>query len=369
MFLLGPIFPAGGCQVTSSFVRKIAAMPLAFSFALLSALSPALACTRVVYLGDDDIVITARSLDWAEDMRSNLWVFPRGIKRDGNAGANSMSWTSKYGSLITSGYDIGTADGINEKGLSANALYLAESDYGKPQDGKKNLSISTWTQYVLDNYATTQEVVDGLSKEEFVVICPVLPNGVPASLHLAVTDRSGDSAVFEYVKGKLVVHHGRDFRVMTNSPTFDQQQALNTYWRKVGGDIFLPGTTKAADRFARASYYIDSCKKTADNKLALAEIFGMIRAVSVPLGIAAPPNEPNIAPTRWRIVADQKKGVYYFDSASQPSIFWVDLAKLDLKDGAAVKKLDLQNGKTLAGEVSAQFEKAEPFVFLSGAGK
>lgn len=350
-------------------LNKVLSASLALGLLSFSALSSAQACTRLVYLGDEKIVITARSLDWAEDMRSNLWVFPRGMKRDGNAGANSVAWTSKYGSVITSGYDVGTADGINEKGLTANALYLAESDYGQPQSGKKNISIACWVQYVLDNFSSTEEVVSALSKDELVVICPTLPNGVPASLHLAVTDVDGDSAVFEYVKGNLVVHHGRDYRVMTNSPTFDQQLALDAYWRKIGGEVFLPGTTKAADRFARASYYIDSCKKTGDNSLALAEVFGMIRAVSVPLGIAAPPGEPNIAPTRWRVVADQKKRVYYFDSASQPSVFWVNLDNLDLSAGAPVRKLDLQIGKTLAGEVSAQFEKAEPFVYLSGERK
>lgn len=35
-----------------------------------------------------------------------LWVFPRGMRRSGEAGPNSIAWTSKYGSVIASGYDI-----------------------------------------------------------------------------------------------------------------------------------------------------------------------------------------------------------------------------------------------------------------------
>jgi penicillin V acylase-like amidase (Ntn superfamily) len=120
--------------------------------ASLGALHPLEACTRAVYLGSDGLVITGRSMDWAEDMRSNLWVFPRGMERDGATGRNSPTWTSKYGSLIVAGYDLGTADGMNEKGLVANLLYLADSDYGKP-DGKPSLSISVWAQYALDNFA------------------------------------------------------------------------------------------------------------------------------------------------------------------------------------------------------------------------
>ena len=100
------------------------------------------ACTRVVYQGKDNTVLTARSMDWKEDTRSNLWIFPRGMKRNGEIGKNPLEWTSKYGSVVASAYDICSTDGMNEKGLVANLLWLAESEY--PQwDGKKpGLSIT-----------------------------------------------------------------------------------------------------------------------------------------------------------------------------------------------------------------------------------
>src|SRR5262245_53558580 len=83
-------------------------------------------CTRAVYLGSEDTLITCRSMDWPADMCSNLSVLPRGMARDGAAGPMSMRWTSKHGSLVVSGYDVGTADGMNEEGLVGNGLYLAE---------------------------------------------------------------------------------------------------------------------------------------------------------------------------------------------------------------------------------------------------
>lgn len=82
------------------------------------------ACTRLVYLGDDQRVITARSMDWKTDVATNLWVFPKGMQRNGEVGPTSVKWTSKYGSLIASGYDISTTDGVNEAGLAANVLWL-----------------------------------------------------------------------------------------------------------------------------------------------------------------------------------------------------------------------------------------------------
>jgi len=111
-------------------------------------------CTRTLYVGADNTVITGRNMDWSEDLASNLWVFPAGIRRDGAAGPTSIQWTSKYGSVVVSGYEAGSADGLNEKGLAANLLYLVESDYGKPVEGRPCLSIAAWPQYVLDNYAT-----------------------------------------------------------------------------------------------------------------------------------------------------------------------------------------------------------------------
>jgi penicillin V acylase-like amidase (Ntn superfamily) len=136
------------------------------------------------------------------------------------------SWESKYGSLILSGYDIGTSDGMNESGLVVNMLALVESDYGKPSEGTKVISLSTWAQYILDNHATVSEAVADLKKEYFRVQTVVLPTGRPANMHLAISDPTGDSAVFEYVNGKLVIHHGKQYKVMTNSPTYDK----SGYW-------------------------------------------------------------------------------------------------------------------------------------------
>ena len=45
-------------------------------------------------------------MDWKVDTGSNLWAFPRGLVRDGAAGDRSITWTSRYGSVITSAYDI-----------------------------------------------------------------------------------------------------------------------------------------------------------------------------------------------------------------------------------------------------------------------
>ncbi|HWV69731.1 linear amide C-N hydrolase, partial [Chitinophaga sp.] len=223
---------------------------------LLAGIHPVYSCTRVVYKGLNGTILTARSMDWKDDILTNLWIFPRGMERNGEVGPNSVKWKSKYGSVVASGYDISTTDGMNEKGLVANLLWLVESQY-EQWDGKKpGLSIAAWTQYVLDNFATVDEVVKALEQEPFTVVTDKVPGQSRlATLHLSVSDASGDNAIFEYINGKLVVHHDAAYTVMTNSPIFDKQLALNEYWKEIGGTVMLPGTNRAADRFVRASFY------------------------------------------------------------------------------------------------------------------
>jgi choloylglycine hydrolase len=53
-------------------------------------------------------------------------------------------------------YELATVDSINEKGRVASVRYFAKSNYGS-NEGRPTLSISTWGQYVLDNFARVPE--------------------------------------------------------------------------------------------------------------------------------------------------------------------------------------------------------------------
>ncbi len=335
-----------------------------------------LACTRILYVGEKDMVATGRNMDWKEDMKSDLWIFPRGIARNGLAGPDSINWESRYGSVITSGYGAGSTDGMNEKGLVANLLFLVETDYGKPRQNEKVLALSLWLQYFLDNYATVAEAVEAQQKNPLqLVYSKIIPNGSQPRLHLSISDSTGDSAIFEYIDGKLNIYHSREYKVLTNSPVFNQQLAIDHYWKEVGGLVFLPGTIRSSDRFARASFYVDAIPKKPDphyigaipgksyDYQAIAQVMSITRAVSVPLGISIP-DKPNLSSTIWRTIADQKNRIYYFDSATRPNVIWVAFDKLDFRKGTPVKKLDLQNNHIYSGEVSTYFKESKPLMFL-----
>jgi choloylglycine hydrolase len=332
----------------------------------LLAMQQALACTRVLWVSPDGQVIVGRTQDWTEKAGHAFSVFPRGIERRGAVAQTPHTWTSKYGSVVATGYDISTTDGVNEKGLMANLLWLVESEYPNVKTSKKpTLGISLWAQYVLDNYATVNEAIQALEKEPFTVVTDQVPGEKRlATLHLSISDATGDSAIIEYIGGKQVIHHSRQYQVMTNSPIFDQQLALNAYWKQIGGTTMLPGTNRAADRFARASFYINAIPKNANYKHSLASVFGVIRNASVPFGLNTE-EEPNISSTRWRTVVDHKRGLYFFESAVSPNVFWVDLKEINFKDGQT-KKLELgpDQAMTYAGKANASFKVTKPFEFL-----
>jgi choloylglycine hydrolase len=151
---------------------------------------------------------------------------------------------------------------------------------------------------------------------------------------------------------------------MTNSPVYSEQLALNEYWRQIGGTVMLPGTNRAADRFARVSFYINATTQSADPREAVAAVFSVMRNASVPRGISTP-TQPNISSTIWRTVADQKNKVYYFEGTASPSLVWVKLDRIDFGQAAGVRKLTLHGNPDLGGDQTGGFKPSEAFKFLT----
>lgn len=330
---------------------------------VFSAAPVAEACTRAVYLGPEGRILTGRSMDWKQPMISNLFAFSRGMSRDGAAGERSAEWTSVYGSLVVTGYDIATSDGMNEQGLVVNLQWEVEATYPEDDSVTPRMSLSVFPQYLLDRYATVAEAVTDLRDNPVLIQggeVPVGPQGRAATVHVSISDATGDSAIIEFVDGEMTIWHDRSYQVMTNEPTFERQLAIRDDWDRVNPREFMPGTVRAEDRFVRASFYINAVEQTADARGAAAAVFSVIRQTSVPWGISIA-DQLNLSTTRWRVVADHLDLRYYVESVRLPSVFWVDIANLDLSEGAPVMMLDL--GFDMERIVSGSFEEAEPFTF------
>jgi choloylglycine hydrolase len=305
-------------------------------------------------------------MDWPESTEPVITVFPRGMARDGGrvgpdvvVQVNPAKWTSKYGSMVTTVYGIGTVDGFNEKGLGVHMLYLNATDFGPRDNSRPAVHSGLWGQFLLDNCATVAEALEAL---EGIQVVMAEARGHKATLHLAMEDTTGDSAVVEYLDGKPVVHHGRQYQIMTNDPPYDQQLELlqQQDYSKPSSDTTLPGNVKATDRFQRMAYYGAMLPEPKNEREAVASALAIARNVSVPFG--APYKGFGIYNTEYRTVMNLTKLRYYFELTTSPNVIWADLSKFDLTPGSPVKILNPDN-IDLSGDVTEKFQKAEKAPF------
>ena len=354
--------------MTYKNICSAAALTAIAALSLGGAAQYAKACTRIFANDKGGAMLVARSMDWATTTEPVLTVFPRRLERNGgHAGPmtvvadNPAHWTSQYGSVVTTIYGIGTADGINERGLAAHMLYFPPADYGGRDPARPGVQAALWAQYALDNAATVEEALTIFAKIQIVKVEIDVHGQVQrGTVHLALEDASGDSAILEYLDGKLVVHHGREFRVMTNAPEYDKQLELLSQrdFANPTMETQVPGNVNPRDRFQRATYYLSVLTKPKTEREGIAGMFGLIRSVSIPFG--APVNGSTFD-IEYRTVSDLSEKRYFFELTTAPNVIWTDLSKLNLAGGAPVMTLD-PNNIDLSGDVTSQFQPAKaPF--------
>ncbi|WP_179469236.1 linear amide C-N hydrolase [Mycolicibacterium vinylchloridicum] len=312
-------------------------------------------CTRVLWNTNDLAVLTGRSMDWPESTQPSIVGFARGRERDGTHPAgvvsdpNPLRWTSTYSSLVTTIYGLGTVDGLNEAGLAGHALYLESTDFGPRDATKPAVQAGLWLQYLLDQADT---VAEALRLMDGIEVLKVSARGRDANLHLALEDIGGDSAIIEFAQGRPVVHHGRQFTLMTNDPTYDEQLKLLSLqdFSHPSREMPLPGNVNPVDRFQRAAYYSALLPAPGSQRQAVASVMAIMRNVSVPFG--APYGDFGVYNTEYRTVTDLTNRMYFFELTTSPNVIWVDMDRLKL-DGApvAVNPYD----ESLVGDVTDRF--------------
>lgn len=323
--------------------------------------SAARPCSRVVFLGEGNLTLVGRTLDWKNPIPTNLYVYPRGMEKQGMPKGPTLRWRSKYGTVLAVSYDGGVTEGMNEAGLVMNGLFCKGSVYTEATGNDMPvMSLAVLVSYFLDNFASVDQVQQWLASNKFAIFGQTFDGGTAAKLHWAITDQSGMTLILEYENGKLDTYASRDYQVLTNDPPFPQMLAINEYWEAVGGTNMLPGSVRSADRFARAAFFIKHQPTAVDAPTAAAQLASVMNVVSVPMGYMIE-GEPNLSSTQWRSIADTRNGLYYFHFASQFSTFWIDLHQLDLSPGAPVLKLDTSKNTSMHGNVNNHLQHSQPF--------
>jgi penicillin V acylase-like amidase (Ntn superfamily) len=337
------------------------------SIITLSTVSIGLACSELNHRFNGLGMFTARTMDVFKDLTPSLAVYPRGIKENGNTKVNPLKWTNKYGyaSIDESNLENLTAEGVNEKGLTAHLLYLGQSVQADRDIDKKGVNGLIWVRYVLGNFSTVQEVLDNLHEYQiFTESKEVDGKEVYIPVHFAIEDAKGNSALIEYVNKKLVVHKG--YNAITNEPDYDTQLKGLKYAKKHADKIYninnLAGGARSENRFIRANFISENLPVASNLDEAVNYMFAAANSVAVPF-IAGYRDEsldsPTVQdkwPTQWKSVTDLSNHVPYITDTLIGNRVYVALDDVNLAIGQPIKSISIMN-KSLVGDISNKLIK------------
>ena len=312
---------------------------------------PVICCTTIFWNNNPFAKVVARSVDLYVSDLPLIKTQPRGLIHTGETEKNAMTWKSKYGSIIVTAFHANAVtDGMNEKGLAAHLLYLSGTEYPANNKNLPQISNLMWSQYILDNFSTVNEALEG-SKDLQIVATKV--NNKIWPIHLAIEDASGDSAIIEFIKGKIHIYHGSEYRVMTNEPAYDIQLANLKRYQGFGGKLPLPGDPDPLSRFVRAATFLKTLPSPKNDLESIAGVLAVMRTAMVPFGaVDTSGNKVEDAwATRWVSVADVTNKIYYFNSTSAPNIIWVDLNSIKFEEGSPILSIDPTDIK-LKGDIT-----------------
>ncbi|MFA6037258.1 MAG: choloylglycine hydrolase family protein [Legionellales bacterium] len=321
------------------------------------AVSPVLACTSFRLIAQDNTVLVARSMEFAEPMNSNIITTAKGksfytIAPDGQAG---LSWKSKYNYIFIDGLGLGAPiDGMNEAGLSLEALlFPEEAQYQTvPADSSmKAVSYIHFGDWVLGNFKTVDEVRAALP--DVYVFGEKLKqlNNEIFPVHYSVFDASGKGIVIEYVNGQLNIHE--HMGVMTNSPTYDWHVTnLRNYLQlsptnpkpviadgitytstgQGSGMIGLPGDISPPSRFVKMAVMLNTVIKPKNAAEALNLSQHIINNVDIPKGfvrVADNNNTATLDSTQWVVFKDLTNKKLHYRTYDDLTIRTIDFATID----------------------------------------
>jgi len=326
------------------------------------------ACCDFLIQAQDGAYVVGRSLEFGKDLDASVMVHARGKNWQSTAPGNAqgISWQSKYGYLAVAGMGMDAAfDGMNEKGLSAAFLWMPSSEYPAVPSGKngKALAIQDLCNWVLGNFSTVEEVKKALAGVFVWGQAVAQLGGTVPPLHLAVHDAQGNSAVVEFMNGKMQIYDN-PLGVLTNFPTFDWHmvnirqyinlKALNaaplTYKGTVigqtgqgSGMVGLPGDWTPPSRFVRVFAFkeFSSPAKTAFDEALLA--LHLLNTVDIPYGAIQEggAGSDNIDYTQWVVVKDITNKKFYYRTYGNQNVYTIDFSKFDLSAGKKYKAVPL----------------------------
>ncbi len=367
-------------------VYALAILALAILVILISTQGDARACTETRIMSKDGTCVIGRSMEFAQEVNSNVIVQPRGQERVSKlpGDKDGMKWTSKYGVLYLDGFGLDIAvDGLNEKGLSVGALYFPDAAvYQEVEPGGESKAVASidLALYILQNFATVDEVRGALPNIAVWGERVEALGNIVVPLHWSVYQPDGSGIIIEYTKDGLTVYDS--IGVMTNSPEYSWH--LTNMRNFVGlnsenaepvviegisfaatgqgsGLMSIPGDPTPPARFIRAGAmaYLANKVDTAEEAVNLA--VHVLNTVDIPIGTIRNFEDGKVFHdyTQWIVAKDLTNKVLYYRTYDNMNLRAVELKKFDL--GPEGKKFIMPIKTDVIGaiDVSSDLKPAE----------